>query len=71
MRLRGGGGHAAGATVLLRSRSALLDVWRIKVMDDAEFAKSPSARPDFFARLRPSWDREYKRYPVIRLDTAP
>jgi hypothetical protein len=42
-----------------------------RLRDDAEFAKSPSARLDFFARLHPSWDREYNRYPVLRVDTAP
>jgi hypothetical protein len=42
-----------------------------RLRDDAEFAKSPSARLDFFARLHPSWDREYNRYPVIRVDAAP
>ena len=42
-----------------------------RLRDDAEFAKSPSARLDFFARLHPSWDRDYNRYPVLRVDTAP
>jgi hypothetical protein len=42
-----------------------------RLREDAEFAKSPSARLDFFARLHASWDREYNRYPVVRVDAAP
>ena len=42
-----------------------------KLADDPEFAKSPSARLDFFYRRHPSWDEQYNLYPVLRVDQAP
>ena len=42
-----------------------------RLKDDAAFAKDPSARLDFFARMHPSWDTQYNRYPVLRVDQAP
>ncbi|QSX78146.1 M14 family metallopeptidase [Agrilutibacter solisilvae] len=42
-----------------------------RLRDDAAFAKDPALRLEFFARLHPSWDRAYNRYPVLRVDEAP
>ncbi len=42
-----------------------------RLKDDAEFAASPQARLEFFARRHSSWDAQYRRYPVVRLDQAP
>ncbi|MFZ6876016.1 M14 family metallopeptidase [Undibacterium sp. Di27W] len=42
-----------------------------KIAEDPEFAKSPSARLDFFARRHSSWDQRYQVYPVLRLDFIP
>ncbi len=42
-----------------------------KLADDPEFAKSPSARLDFFYRRHPSWDERLNLYPVLRVDQAP
>ncbi|MFZ6745924.1 M14 family metallopeptidase [Undibacterium sp. JH2W] len=42
-----------------------------KIAEDPEFAKSPSARLDFFARRHSSWDQRYQVYPVLRLDFNP
>ena len=40
-----------------------------KLKDDAEFAKNPGARLDFFYRRHPAWDAGTNRYPVLRTDT--
>lgn len=42
-----------------------------KIADEPEFAKSPSARLDFFAQRHSSWDQRYQVYPVLRLNTKP
>lgn len=42
-----------------------------RLKDDAAFAASPQARLEFFARRHSSWDAQYRRYPVVRLDQAP
>ncbi|MFC3551738.1 M14 family metallopeptidase [Lysobacter cavernae] len=42
-----------------------------RLRDDAEFAKSPHARLEFFARRHSSWDTRYQLYPVLRTDRAP
>jgi hypothetical protein len=36
-----------------------------KLKDDAEFAKSPQARLEFFARRHSSWDQQYQQYPDL------
>lgn len=38
---------------------------------DAEFAKSPSARLDFFYQRHSSWDERFNLYPIHRTDVAP
>jgi len=42
-----------------------------KLSEDAEFAKSPSARLEFFHRLHPSWDERYQLYPIYRVRELP
>jgi len=42
-----------------------------RLKDDADFAKKPSARLEFFARLHSSWDASYNAYPVLRTDRTP
>lgn len=41
-----------------------------KLRDDAEFAKDPYARLNFFFRRHPAWDDGFNRYPVMRTDTV-
>ena len=41
-----------------------------KLKDDADFAKNPGARLDFFYRRHPAWDAGSNRYPVLRTDTV-
>ena len=50
---------------------ALAAAFRKKVATDAEFAKSPRARLEFFARRHPSWDERLNLYPVMRIAVAP
>ena len=42
-----------------------------KLAEDPAFAKSPSARLDFFAQRHSSWDPRYQVYPVVRLNQPP
>ncbi len=42
-----------------------------KLAEDINFAQSPAARLEFFGRLHPSWDRNYQRYPVMRINLTP
>jgi hypothetical protein len=42
-----------------------------KLADDADFAHSPAARLEFFARRHPSWDERFGLYPVARTAVAP
>jgi murein tripeptide amidase MpaA len=42
-----------------------------RIAEDAEFAKSASARLEFFAQRHSSWDKRYQVYPVLRLDFVP
>jgi hypothetical protein len=42
-----------------------------KVASDAQFAKSPSARLDFFFRRSPSWDERLNLVPVYRVGREP
>lgn len=51
----------------LANNPALQAEFNQKLEQDAEFAKSPFARLDFFARRHASWDQAYQRYPVLRL----
>lgn len=49
----------------------LAAAFKNKLATDAEFAKSPSARLEFFARRHSSWDERFKLYPVMRIGTIP
>jgi hypothetical protein len=42
-----------------------------RLKDDKAFADSPQQRLEFFARRHSSWDSQYRRYPVVRVDVAP
>jgi len=42
-----------------------------RLKDDAEFAKTPATRLEFFYRLHSSWDTAHNLYPVLRTDRAP
>jgi hypothetical protein len=42
-----------------------------KLREEPEFAASPSARLQFFARRHPSWDQRYNLYPVVRIAADP
>jgi len=42
-----------------------------RLKDDAEFAKNPAARLEFFARRHASWDERYNLYPVLRTEVVP
>ncbi len=42
-----------------------------RLREDPEFAKSPSARLDFFHRRHTSWDERLNLYPVLRTAAAP
>jgi hypothetical protein len=42
-----------------------------KLDSDAEFARDPAARLDFFYSRHASWDTRYRLYPVLRIDKRP
>ena len=58
------------ARLMLAKDPALNAKFEKKLRDDAEFAKSPAARLDFFYRRHSAWDAGTNRYPVLRTDTA-
>ena len=41
-----------------------------RLASDAEFAKSPQQRLDFFYRRHAAWDRRYDLYPVYRTSSS-
>jgi len=49
--------------------SALRAEFNAKLQADAEFARSPGDRLEFFLRRHASWDERYNLYPVLRADT--
>ncbi|MFZ6769844.1 M14 family zinc carboxypeptidase [Undibacterium sp. Di26W] len=55
----------------LASDAQLKAAFEKKIADEPEFAKSPSARLEFFAQRHSSWDQRYQVYPVLRLNTRP
>lgn len=59
------------AEIMLAENPALKAEFDKRLREDAEFAKSPAARLDFFYRRHPAYDRDYLRYPVLRVDVAP
>jgi hypothetical protein len=59
------------AREMLAKDPALKARFEQRLKEDPEFAKNPSARLDFFARLHSSWDKSYNVYPVLRTDRTP
>jgi hypothetical protein len=54
------------AEAMLAKDPALKQAFEQQVRDDAAFAKSPSARLDFFYRRHPAFDERYSLYPIYR-----
>lgn len=54
------------AEEMLAKDPALATAFKKKVAEDAEFAKDPQARLNYFYRLHSSWDEEFNKYPVMR-----
>jgi len=59
------------ARAMLAADPALAADFRKKVAEDAEFAKSPAARLEFFHRRHSSWDERLNLYPVVRTASPP
>ncbi|AKJ29765.1 M14 family metallopeptidase [Caldimonas brevitalea] len=55
----------------LAADPALAAEFKRKLETDAEFAKNPAARLEFFYRRHPSWDERFNLYPVLRIETLP
>ncbi|MDM4768519.1 M14 family metallopeptidase [Pelomonas sp. SE-A7] len=55
----------------LAADPALKAAFEKRIAEDAAFAKSASARLDFFARRHSSWDERFNLYPVLRTDQQP
>ena len=58
------------AREMLKNDSELAAAFARKLADDDTFARSPSARLDFFYRRHPSWDERYNLCPVYRTDAV-
>jgi hypothetical protein len=56
------------AEQMLKSDPALRKEFDQKLSEDAEFARDPNARLDFFYKRHASWDERYDLYPVYRVD---
>ena len=56
---------------MLLKDPALQAEFERRLKADAEFAKSASARLEFFYRRHSAWDERFNLYPVLRLDTVP
>lgn len=59
------------ARAMLAKDRKLKAAFEQRLKDDAEFARNPQARLEFFARRHSSWDGRYNLYPVMRTDKAP
>ena len=55
----------------LKRDPRLAEEFQKKLATDAEFAKDPAARLQFFARRHASWDERFNLYPVMRTERAP
>ena len=58
------------AAGMLAADAGLREEFNAKLQADAEFARSPSERLEFFLRRHESWDERYNLYPVLRVDAA-
>jgi hypothetical protein len=61
----------AVAREMLQKDPALKQEFAKRLSEDAEFARDPNARLEFFYRRHPSWDERLNLYPVYRVDAAP
>jgi hypothetical protein len=61
----------AAAREMLAKDATLKAEFDKRVAEDEAFAKSPSARLDFFYRRHSAWDERNGLYPVYRSDVAP
>jgi hypothetical protein len=61
---------ALGVTMLQTDPKAKEEFER-RLREDPEFARSPSARLDFFYRRHSSWDERFNLYPVLRVQSEP
>ncbi|MBS0218395.1 MAG: M14 family metallopeptidase [Proteobacteria bacterium] len=59
------------AVKMLAKDPALKQEFEQRLKNDADFAKSPRARLDFFYRRHPAYDRGLRLYPVYRTDATP
>lgn len=59
------------AEEMLRADPALRQEFDQALASDAEFAKDPRRRLDFFYRRHPAWDDRKDEYPVVRVDRVP
>jgi hypothetical protein len=55
------------AKQMLASDPALAEEFKKRLATDADFAKSPRARLDFFYKRHPSYDTRFNLYPVLRI----
>ena len=55
------------AQEMLASRPEVAQAFKKRLAEDADFAKNPDARLEFFYRLHPSWDERQNLYPVFRI----
>ncbi len=59
------------AKEMLANDPALAAEFNERLAQDAEFAKNPAARLEFFHRRHPSWDDRQYLYPVLRVKEKP
>jgi hypothetical protein len=58
------------AREMLAADPALRAAFETRLREDPAFAASPRERLRFFYQRTPYFDREFSRYPVLRLDAA-
>ena len=58
------------AAQMLKNDPAVRKEFDQRLSEDAEFARDPAARLDFFYRRHSSWDDRYNLYPVFRVESA-
>jgi hypothetical protein len=56
---------------MLQTDLTAKDEFERRLREDPEFARSPSARLEFFHRRHPSWDERLNLYPVMRIEREP
>jgi len=59
------------ARAMLAKDAGLRIDFEKRLHEDANFAKDPVARLEFFARRHASWDRDFNFYPILRVDQDP